>query len=221
MSGKHHRKFHKRHVLALSVCALLVSVLLGTGASLAWFSDSDEVENLFYVADFDLDVSYMDENDTYQPLQSTTKLFNEHALYEPGYTQVVYMKIENKGVRPFDFKTAVTVIRSEESTSLLNEPLFLHKYLRFGLVTDTTEAGLMAKVDTREEAAACATMALGNYYQENRYESGPTELAGGNTMYAAVVIAMPETVGNEGNYRGKVPEVELGIAVTATQIEAR
>lgn len=216
MSEKRKRKLHKRHVLALSVCVLIASILLGTGASLAWFSaEAPEVENIFHVADFDLDVQYKN-GDSYYSIGKDTKIFNEQALYEPGYVQVVYLKIENKGERAFDFKTAVTVTGQTVGTNVYGQPFYLKDHLRFGMVTDSTEAGLMAKVDTRAEAAACATRVLGNY------ESGLTELGSEQTMYAAVVIAMPEQIGNEANYRGDtVPQLDLGITVTATQIEAR
>ena len=44
------RKFTKKHALILSLCLLLLWGILGTGATLAWFTDSDEVTNDFYFA---------------------------------------------------------------------------------------------------------------------------------------------------------------------------
>ena len=44
------------------------------------------------------------------------------------------------------------------------------------------------------------------------------ELEAKDTVYMAVIVCMPEEVGNEANYRGTVvPRVELGLIVSATQ----
>ena len=50
---------YKRIALALSLCALIIWGILGTGASLAWFTDtSPEINNIFHFADFDLVVAH-------------------------------------------------------------------------------------------------------------------------------------------------------------------
>ena len=50
--------------------------------------------------------------------------------------------------------------------------------------------------------------------------NGNTFEAGEDPHYAALIIYMPEEVGNVANYRGDtVPEVELGITVKAEQIK--
>ena len=96
--------------LAFSVCLFIAWWALGTGATLAWFSDSDTVRNEFRVGLIDLNVSFRNDIvEEYTPLQGTTKAFNDEALYEPGYTQVVWLKIENGGEVDFKYKFAVTV----------------------------------------------------------------------------------------------------------------
>ena len=100
----------RKAALALSACLFIIWWALGTGATLAWFSDSDTVRNEFKVGLIDLDVSYKNDIVTeYTPLQDATKAFYDEALYEPGYTQVVYLKIENNGNVDFNYKVAVTV----------------------------------------------------------------------------------------------------------------
>ena len=105
-----HRKTWMKVALAASACLFVLWWVLGTGATLAWFTDSESVRNDFQVGKLDLDVSFKNDVVTeYTPLDNSTAVFNDRALYEPGYTQVVYLKIENKGDRAFDFKTAVSV----------------------------------------------------------------------------------------------------------------
>lgn len=219
MSEKRRRKPYKRIALALSLCAILASALLGTGASLAWFADtSEEVENIFHFADFEVKVSYWNEN-MWKEIEADTKIFDENAIYEPGYVQVVYLMIENKGDRPFNFQTTVTPENYVEATNVYGDTFKLQDYLRFGLDFDVSPTVLRERTDSRAEAKAVATENLGVYFSNNSdYTTGESALGVSETAYAALVVAMPETVGNEANYCGDdAPEVHLKIIVSASQ----
>ena len=51
------------------------------------------------------------------------------------------------------------------------------------------------------------------------YSTDVALLEAGEEQYLALIVRMPEEVGNEANYRGKaVPKVELGVIVEATQV---
>jgi hypothetical protein len=206
---------YKRIALALSLCALLVWAILGTGASLAWFTDtSPEINNIFHFAEFDLVVSHRLTDGKWEEVDSKTKIFNEEALYEPGYVQVVYLKVENKGTVPFKFDTAVNVNGCIKATNVFGQPFMLQEYLKFGLATANTEEEMKNSIPDRDDAVEIANEPLHNYYK-----SGSFELAPGKTKYIALIVRMPEEVGNIANYRGDViPKVELGITVKADQI---
>lgn len=213
MSTTAKKKPYKRIALALSLCAILVWALLGTGASLAWFTDaSPEIKNIFHVADFELVVSHRLEDGTYESIDGQTTIFDDEALYEPGYVQVIYLKIENRGDVAFDFKTAVNVTDYTLATNIFGQSFNLQDYLRFGLATADAESDLEEKVATRDLAKEIATMKL------NNYSTDVAALDAGETVYMALIVRMPEEVGNDANYRGAtVPKVELGIIVSATQ----
>lgn len=207
------KKSYKRIAFALSVCALLVWTLLGTGASLAWFNDtSDEVKNIFHVADFELEVSHRTDTGTWEPIDGKSDVFDDKAIYEPGYVQVVYLKIENTGDCAFDFKAAVSVTDYTVATNYFGQPFHLQDYLKFGAVFAETEEAMNQAVETRALAKNIATSNLSNYWDT------VASLDAGETVYMAIVVRMPEEVGNEANYRGDtVPRVELGIIVNASQ----
>lgn len=207
------KKKYRGMALALSMALLMLWGALGTGASLAWFADADEVTNIFHMANFDLQVKYKDGSE-WKSVEYDTKLFDEEALYEPGYTQVVYLEVKNAGERDFKFHTAVTVSNPGFAINVFGQQFALQDYLRFGVVVASTEATLLDEVDTRAEAVTHAVTKLGNYDQ-----LGVTELTAGKTAYVALVLTMPESVGNEANYRGTQPHVDLGITISATQIE--
>lgn len=206
---------YKRIALALTLCALLIWAILGTGASLAWFTDtSPEINNIFHFAEFDLVVSHRLNDGKWEEVDSKTKIFNEEALYEPGYVQVVYLKVENKGTVPFKFDTAVNVNGCIKATNVFGQPFMLQEYLKFGLATANTEEEMKNSIPDRDAAVEIANEPLHNYYK-----SGSFELAPGKTKYIALIVRMPEEVGNIANYRGDViPKVELGITVKADQI---
>ena len=212
------RKNYKKIALCLSLVLVAIWCILGTGASLAWFVDTDEeVKNVFHFAEFDLEVSHRTEDGSWEIVEQGTKIFDDEALYEPGYVQVVYLKIENKGTVPFDFKTAVSVTDYTLATNVFGQRFQLQDYLKFGLTTADTEQELYELVATRNLAKEVANMPLNRYY-EDEFSTDKMELDAHETMYMALIVRMPEDVANVANYRGDViPRVELGIIVSATQ----
>lgn len=210
------KRIYKQIALALSLCALLIWAILGTGASLAWFTDtSPEINNIFHFAEFDLVVSHRLTDGKWEEVDGQTKIFDEEALYEPGYVQIVYLKVENKGTVPFEFYTSVNVNGCIVATNVFGQEFMLQDYLKFGVTTADSEDAMKNSVPNREKAVEIASEPLHNYY-----ETGVFELAPGKSKYIALIVRMPEEVGNVANYRGDtVPEVELGITVKADQIQ--
>lgn len=204
---------YKKFALAFSLFAIILWAVLGTGASLAWFTDnSEQVTNIFHFADFELEVSHRLPDGTYEPIDGKTNVFDDSVLYEPGYVQIVYLKVENKGARAFDFATAVSVMGYTTATNVFGQHFFLQDYLKFGITAADTEAALDAAVATRDAAKSIATTNLKNYSTDT------FSLEPGATKYMAIVVRMPEEVGNDSNFRGEtVPQVDLGIIVRAQQ----
>ena len=77
-----------------------------------------------------------------------------------------------------------------------------------------TEEEMKNSIPDRDAAVEIANEPLHNYYK-----SGSFELAPGKTKYIALIVRMPEEIGNVANYRDDTePKVELGITVKADQI---
>lgn len=210
------RKFAKRGLI-LSVCMLILWAVMGTGTTLAWFTDlSPVVKNTFNIGYLDLDVYY--KNDVvkeYTPVEAETPVFNDEALYEPGYTQVIYLRIENDGEIDFNYKLSVDRNSYQDSISVLGTTLHLPKYLRFGVVFGADEPAL-----TREVARALTEKQTMDVMLLNQYSREDTvTVPVGGKRYAALIVFMPEEVGNEANYMAgaRVPTVELGLTVYAQQ----
>ena len=203
-----------KSALALSIVLIIVWSLLGTASTIAWFSDSDTIVNTFQFGDLNVELYHKVGND-YEPVTEETKLFKDEALYEPGYTQIVYLKVKNAGDVPFDYQLSVLPDNIVEGTNVFGQPIHLPDYLKFGVVVKNTEAEVLAATQDRADARSYADTAL------NNYDEAQTDLAVGAEQYIALVVCMPETVGNEANFRINEASVDLGVKVQATQIEAR
>lgn len=205
------RKRFTRIALAFSVFLLILWSTLGTGTTLAWFTDTTETQkNIFIIGELDLVVSHKTQ-DGYTIVTEQTKLFDDEALYEPGYVQVVYLKIENEGVVDFDYVMSVDVTASIPAINVFGDEIHLEKHLKFGAVIGTEQEILDLTID-RETAKQVATRNLGAFMSDvHNLEIGADD-------YAALIIYMPEEVNNVANYRDDAPPmVELGITVKASQ----
>lgn len=212
------KKTWRKAALALSSILFVLWWALGTGATLAWFSDVETVRNEFRIGLLDLDVYYKNDIVTdYTPLKGATEVFYDEALYEPGYTQVVYLRIDNNGDMAFDYKVSVTVKDFTNGKNAWGEEIYLPNYLRYGAVFAKTEDALNLLVKDRLSAKALADKdwnSLSTWSEPSPYTFGVDE----ESHYGALIIHMPEDVGNAANYRGFTqPRVELGITVSAQQ----
>lgn len=211
------RKIVTKAALLLSLALLLLWTLLGTGTSLAWFTDTTPVvRNSFIIGDLDLSVYYKTEAGKYDPVQSDTVIFDDEALYEPGYVQVVRMKIVNSGDVDFDYKLSIDV---DDSSVILGEneqgqTIYLPNYLKFGVAYGSDEIELEREI-AKELAPLDADIYLDGYTDIRSLDANTSK---DNTDYVALILYMPESVGNIANYRtDKIPTVKLGVTVLASQ----
>lgn len=213
-----YKKYHKK-AMAVSLCLMLMWAVLGAGTTIAWFTDTTSaIKNSFLIGEMDLDVFYKNDQMTqYAPVDSETAVFRDDALYEPGFTQVVYLRIENNGNIDFEYKLSVDRHSYVDSVNVYGGKLHLPAYLRFGVVFAATEPELDRKTaQTLADKRLLQDLVL-NQYTEIDEVAVPVQ----GERYAALIVYMPEEVGNEANYRGTdVPTVELGLTVFAQQAGA-
>ena len=195
----------------LSVYLLLFWGVLGTSITLAWYTDMTPVaRNTFYIDIPEVSVAYKNDTMTgYAPVNANSPIFPEGVLYEPGYTQVVWLRIANGGEAAMEYKISVNADNFTTSYNKYGIEYSLPPYLRFGVIFSDAEIPL-----TRETAQAAATCSLNTY--------SPSEsvvISKEAPRYAALVLYMPETVGNEANHHPNyaAPQIDLGITIFAQQ----
>lgn len=203
--------------LVLGVLILIVWSVLGTSASLAWFRDeAPPVTNVIDFAEFDLDVSYKNQfMSDYEEVLIDTNVFGEEPLYEPGYTQVVYLKVKNSGDVDMRYRLSIDVRGVAVVPSVLGNEIYLPNYLRYGVLFGDDEAAL-----DREMAQAAAPNEMGELQFNHFSEWDSVVVASGEERYIALVVYMPKEVGNVANPAGKEgPSVTLGLTIYAEQIK--
>lgn len=209
------RNLRKYAVLA-SIVLVMVWIFLVSDASLAWLTHTTPTDrNSFTVGEMDLKVEYQNQKmDDYAPMAEDSVVFDEEALYEPGYTQVVYFKIINDGNVPFDYQIEVNAIGHQDSVNVYGETLHLPRYLKFGIITAEDRPALDRKIAQAEASLDVLDLYPLGYRSDIRFHVAENEME-----HAALIVCMPKEVGNEANYRKgeKSPAVYLGITVYAQQ----
>ena len=91
---------------------VLIANMYYSGCSLAQhvdFETGDKPVYVYYKNDIEKE---------YAPVERDTEVFNRYARYEPNYTQVVYLRVENNGDIPFQFKFSVDLIGSVDCVNV-------------------------------------------------------------------------------------------------------
>ena len=204
------QKRTKKALLA-SGLSLLACVALLLGTTFAWFTDSvTSGRNQITAGNLDVELYVRDDAGSYQPVNENEALFDDAALWEPGHTEVVYLKVENVGTLALKYQLTVTVAGETAGTNVDGETFNLSDYLVFGQAVGATE--------TIYNTRAAAQTAAGEQMGLNDYTK-PGNLVPGEEEYIALVVYMPENVDNKANYKTgtTAPSIELGVDLVATQ----
>lgn len=221
------KKVTKRALLA-SVLALVMCISMLVGSTYAWFTDSvSSVNNVIKAGNLDVVLEYKNSwDDDWAVVDGNENLFDENALYEPGYTEVVFLRVSNAGTLALKYQLDLQVISEKSSTNVYGEEFYLSDYIQAGAYFQDEYIGganyadiLMPTMFGTREAAKSN---IHNFaaLETVTYTDNSVLLPGEDTAQVmAIVLHMPETVGNEANHKTGVdaPEINLGVNLLATQ----
>ena len=223
------RKNMTRNALVTSIISMLLCIAMLAGTTFAWFTD--EVvsgQNQIVAGNLDVVLEYKTNwSDEWAPVDATTKIFKEGALYEPGYTEVVYLRVSNAGSLAFKYMLSFHIANEEVSVNVLGEEFKLSDHLQIGTyVQDEYSSGanyadllMPSMFGNRETALSNVELQALSAADEKIRDNAPVLPGEDTAQVVAVVLTMPETVGNEANAKtgADVPYIELGIRLFATQ----
>ncbi len=195
--------------IALVLC---VSMLLGT--TFAWFTDSVSSDrNTIAAGNLDVELEYLKGN-SWKPVREDTNVFKD-AKWEPGYTEVVYLRVSNLGELALKYMLSVAIANEIGSVNVNGDSFRLSDFIKIAAVED-----VQTPFADRAAARKAATDAGVKGLREGHTKVD--RLAKGAVDYVALVLYIPETVGNEANYRKgeSKPQIDLGLNLVATQADA-
>ena len=204
---------HTKRSLAYSLISLLLCASMLVGTTFAWFTDSvSSTNNLIVAGNLDIELQYKTANGKWADVAANTNVFAEDTLWEPGHTEVVYLRIKNAGTLALKYQLGVNVASEDGSVNVYGEDFKLSDYIYFGYVETNAEVSYANRDAARAAAQNVKKISTG-------YTKFDTMLAGADDVYVTLVVYMPEEVGNDANYaKGeKVPTIHLGINLYATQ----
>ena len=211
-------KTTKKALLSSSISILLCFAML-IGSTFAWFTDNvATTNNIITAGNLDVELYYKTtEMSDWGTVASTTNVFKENTLWEPGHTEAVQLRVVNAGTLALKYQLGVNVASEIGSKNVAGQDFKLSDYIKY-VVIDGTQNYSSSK------DAADAVDATANKLNV-AYDSGVINLAAKNDAndddekIVTLVVYMPTSVGNEANYlKGKaVPTINLGINLAATQ----
>ena len=201
-----------KHALLASILSIVMCFAMLIGSTFAWFTD--EVKsgmNKIVAGNLDVELEYSLDGTTWTAVDETTNMFKEDALWEPGYTEVVYLRVSNVGSLALKYQFGINVADKVIGKTADDKDIDLSDFIEFGVVE--TEA-IFA-----DRAAARAAVNGNTALISAGYSSAEGHLiAGDKSNILALVVYMPETVDNAANYAGdNQPSINLGIKLVATQ----
>ena len=132
-----HGKSTKRALL-LSIVTVLVCCAMLAGTTFAWFTDSVSSQNNKIVSG-NLDVElYQVQDGAETPVTEETNLFAD-ALWEPGYTEVIYLKVKNIGALALKYQLSVQVADKVIGKTADDKDIDLSNFIEYGITTVTEE----------------------------------------------------------------------------------
>lgn len=200
-----------KRALVTSILSLVLCMSMLIGTTFAWFTDNvSSKNNIIKSGNLDVEMEYYD-GDSWEKVTENTNVFEENTLWEPGHTEVVYLKVSNLGTLALKYNLGINIVNEIESINVAGEALRLSDHIEFGAIEGV-------KTPYADCAAARAAVTEAKTLSTGYTKAGNIE-AGAEAQYVALVVYMPETVGNEANYRtGEVaPEITLGLNLMATQ----
>ncbi len=210
------KKTTKKALIA-SVISLLLCFTMLLGTTYAWFTDSvTSTNNIIKSGNLDVELYWSKDASVWNKVDADTNVFSND-LWEPGHTEVVYLKVVNEGSLALKYQLGVNIADEVGSVNVYGDDFKLSDFILYGTIKGQTD-----KFATREEALAKVKSAKKlNVAYANNSELYPANntLGKASEEYVTFVVYMPETVGNEANHAkdAEVPTIDLGINLYATQ----
>ena len=211
-----------KSALITSVVSLFLCVAMLVGTTFAWFTDSvTSANNIIQSGNLDIGLSYSDDNSAWTEVTENTEAIFNYQYWEPGYTDVKYIRISNDGTLAFKYQlNIVPNITPAEGDVNLADVIDVYVFDEDETITRETIAAatpvgtltdLMAANGGATHGILLPAEGVGST-DVNPAESADTPR--GEIVYG-VVLKMQESAGNE--YQGLTVGNGFALQLLATQ----
>ena len=204
--------------LLVSSISLLLCFAMLLGTTFAWFTDSaTSANNVIKAGNLDVEVQYTLDGENWAALDGAKDLFQK-GLWEPGHTEVVALRIENKGSLALKYTANMNIVDEKVGKTKDGKDIVLSDILTVdSMIMDTGAMGdALLKVAFQDENTLQYTNTAS--FKNANVLGKDDMLLSGTSKYLIVKVDMAETVGNEANHNGTdIPTINFGINVLATQ----
>ena len=109
-----------KRALLFSVLSMLLCVTMLMGTTYAWFTDSvSSTNNIIKSGNLDVELEYLKDGKWVAVGEDTNVFSNQ--LWEPGHTEVVYLKVSNVGSLALKYNLGVNIAKEIEGTNVAGE----------------------------------------------------------------------------------------------------
>lgn len=204
-----------RSALFTSIISLLLCVSMLVGTTFAWFTD--EVvsgRNVIAAGNLDVELYHSDKNESNVQVKGDTKLFNDVVLWEPGAVLYDTLQVKNVGSLALKYDLALTVLNE---TVVNNHKL--SEVIKVGVINGALDA------NTTRDGLIAAVSSWTPLEKFKMNTSGVTLEVGGEDTVTLVLYWQPnsndiDNLYNMNNGRTEVLQLEIGVNLYATQVEA-
>ena len=205
-----------KRALISSALAILMCVAMLIGTTFAWFTDTASTAvNKIQAGNLDVELEYSKDFTEWKKVNDTTKVFEDSTRWEPGRTEVVYLRVKNAGTLALKYTLGIYNLYNSTGKNVLGNKYSLSDYVKLGAAeADAAYADRAAAISAVQDSAKT----LNSIGDTGVVGAG---LATNTTKVYAMVLYMPTEVGNEANPKNNDPywaaKVSFGISVSATQ----
>lgn len=235
--------------LIVSILMLMLCVASMIGSTYAWFTDQAvSGRNVIQAGTLDVELEYSrtGEDNDWHNTSSATRLFDESKTMLSGNSQMVFLKINNKGSLHLKYKLAMNIMEEQGSINMLGVNYELSDYIRVATVSDaeldrmlSQQGATLPSIKADYDICAATHESPAN----NGQTSGPANnsrpmseatnllrtvadpdleeayLAPGESHVIALIVHTPEHLDQEINYKtgANKPVIKFGIDVVAGQ----
>ena len=193
-----------KHALLMSGLALLLCVSMLVGSTYAWFTDSvTSTGNKIMSGTLKVDLSVLDKVDGWVSIKEDKTALFDYEKWEPGYTEVKVLKIENEG--SLALKWLAKFVSSETVLSPLADVIDVY------VLPSATELAYPADRDLTGYTKVGTVASFVNSIKETTKGT----LTEREEAYLGIALKMKESAGNE--YQN-LTLGEFDIQIIATQL---